>query len=373
MSTSLYELAWRPAAAIIRRTDPMTAHARTLSALRIADGLPGVASVARAVGGWAFPDRSVHVGGVDLPQPLIVAAGLVKGEGFASEEAALAAVREGRDIVPGWRSLPALVGAVEFGSYTREPRLGNPGRVLWRDAEHGWMQNRIGLRNPGARAAAAYLARHAAELPAIWGLNLAVSPGVHDPAQSGHELVVAAEAFRAAFSGLEVGPAWVTLNLSCPNTADDPRGRQSAELARLLCTALDPVLQQPMWVKIGPDLAPAQLESLVEALAESGARAIVATNTLGAPAPGGMGMAGLSGSRLRPHALATVARLKRAIDVSGAPLDIVASGGILSGDDLRAFRDLGAVAAMIYTALVLRGPLAAALILREAAAGGTDA
>ena len=62
----------------------------------------------------------------------------------------------GRDVVPGWRSLPALVGAVEFGSYTRHPRLGNPGRVVWRDHATRSMQNRIGLRNPGARAAAAH-------------------------------------------------------------------------------------------------------------------------------------------------------------------------------------------------------------------------
>ncbi len=92
-----------------------------------------------------------------LPHPLIVAAGLVKGDGFASEAEALAAVARGRNIMPGWRSLPALVGAVEFGSFTRWPRLGNPGCVVWRDMATRSMQNRVGLRNPGATAAAAFL------------------------------------------------------------------------------------------------------------------------------------------------------------------------------------------------------------------------
>ena len=372
MITGLYELAWRPAAAIIRRTDPMTAHARTLSLLRLADGVPGAAALARTLHGRVTPAEPVYAGGVALPHPLIVAAGLIKGDGFDDEESALDAVRAGRDIVPGWRFGPALMGPVELGSYTRHPRLGNPGRVVWRDFDAGWMQNRIGLRNPGARAAAAHLARHAADLPAVFGLSLSVSPGLHDIGQSRDEVVEAASIFSAAFGGLEAGPSWYTLNLSCPNTEDDPRGNQSAELACELCGALVPALDAPLWVKIGPDLGDAQLAALAEAFGAAGVAAVVATNTYAAPDPDGTGDAGVSGSRLRSRTLDTLVRLKRAIDDTGVPLDIVAGGGILGGADLRAYRDAGAVAAMVYTALVLRGPLAGALILREAATGGSD-
>ena len=369
----LYELAWRPAAAVIARTDAMSAHARTLSLMRRLDSAGPVLTAARRFAGRATSARPVHVGGVDLPQPLILAAGLVKGDGFDDEEEAISAVRSGRDIVPGWRSAPALVGPVEFGSYTRHPRLGNRGRVLWRDSAAGWMQNRVGLRNPGARAAAAHLARHAADLPPTWGLNLAVSPGVTDPARSRDEVVEAARFFTDAFAGLEAGPAWLTLNLSCPNTEDDPRGNQSAELARELCGALVEAVDVPLWVKIGPDLSDGQLTAVVDAFGETGVRAVVATNTLAQPAPDGHGSAGVSGARLRPSALDAVMRLNRTIDVSGLSLDIVGGGGILDGADLLAFRGAGARAAMLYTAMVLRGPLAAALILREAEEGEPDA
>ena len=373
VSTGLGELAWRPVAALVRRADPMTAHTRTVSLLRTADRLPLAERLGSLVRDASLPPNPVRVGGVDLPYPLIVAAGLVKGDGFADEAAALAAVRRGQDVVPGWRSLPALAGPVEYGSYTRRPRLGEQGRVLWRDFDGGWMQNRVGLRNPGARAAAAFLGAHAADLPAVWGLNIAASPGLDDPGRSQAEVVEAASIFATAFEGLEAGPSWLTLNLSCPNTEDDPRGLQSWALARALCAGLGQVLGVPLWVKVGPDLSDKQLTRLVEVFAEAGVEAVVATNTLAQPDPDGTGSAGVSGSRLRPLALDTAARLKRAIDVSGAPLDIVASGGILSGNDLRAFRDAGAVAAMLYTALVLRGPLAAALILREAGLGDTHA
>jgi dihydroorotate dehydrogenase len=79
--------------------------------------------------------------------------------------------------------------------------------------------------------------------------------------------------------------------------------------------------------------------------------------------------AGLSGAQLRPLALDTVGRLRAILaDRPGAAeaLDIVAGGGILDGADLRAFRSAGARAAMLYSALVFRGPLAAAHILQEA-------
>ena len=105
-----------------------------------------------------------------------------------------------RNVVAGWRSLPALVGAVEFGSYTRHPRLGNPGRVVWRDHATRSMQNRIGLRNPGARAAAAHLRAHADALPPTWGVNLAVSPGLTDLAESEREIREAASFFAEAFA-----------------------------------------------------------------------------------------------------------------------------------------------------------------------------
>ncbi len=171
MVLTLYELAWRPAAALIRRTDAQVAHDRLLTLLRHADDTVLVPSLAKLAHRAAFRGQPTDVGGVRLPQPIVIAAGLVKGEGFPDEAAALAAVDQRRNVVAGWRALPALVGAVEFGSFTRQPRLGNPGRVVWRDHATRSMQNRIGLRNPGARAAAAHLRAHADALPPVWGIN----------------------------------------------------------------------------------------------------------------------------------------------------------------------------------------------------------
>jgi dihydroorotate dehydrogenase len=358
--------AWGPIGRVVRGPDAQVGHARAVRAMRRADASRSLVALARRVNRATFPDLPTSVGGVSLPHPVILAAGLVKGDGFASEEDALAEVRQGRDIVPGWRSVPALVGAVEFGSYTRGPRLGNPGRVMWRDDAARSMQNRVGLRNPGAAAAATFLASVAGEMPPSWGVSLAASPGVEDLDLMAQEIAEAAGAFESAFQGRPRPPSWFTLNLSCPNTETDPHGRQTEALARRLADALRGSVRVPVWAKVGPDLSDDQLVGLVSALTDAGVRAIVATNTVARPVPAGQVTAGLSGAPLRPLALGTVARLQTLLEsVSGAP-DIVACGGILHGADLRAFMAAGARAAMIYSALVFRGPLAAALILREA-------
>ena len=188
MVLSLYEKAWGPAAALVRRTDAQLAHARTVAVMRRADGLSTARSLARVTHRHTFPVAPAEVGGVALPQPIILAAGLVKGDGFGDEGSALAAVRRGRNILPGARSVPALLGAVEFGSFTRWPRLGNTGRTLWRDSTRQAMQNRVGLRNPGARAAAEYLVAVSRSLPRTFGINLAVSPGLDDLEASALEI-----------------------------------------------------------------------------------------------------------------------------------------------------------------------------------------
>ncbi len=359
----LYQLLWRGTRPLLFRSSPQQAHAQALALWRMLDdSAPGIALL-RAMQRAAFASESVSatdVGGVHLPQPLILAAGMVKGEGFPDEQRALAAVEERRNILPGWRSLPALVGPVEFGSCTRWPRTGNSGTVLWRDSDSRSTRNRVGLRNPGARAVAAFLAQRREQLPAVWGLNIATSPGVDDVGQQREELLASLDFFLGA--GLR--PTWFTLNISCPNTGDDPRGLHSAALLRELCgpaaRAADPT---PLWIKVAPKLGAAQYQALPAACAAAGVRAIVATNTLAQPAPGDSRLqAGLGGERLHGHARTAQTLLLNALEQTAGAVDLVACGGILDGANWRA---CPARAAQYWSALVWRGPLAAALILRE--------
>jgi dihydroorotate dehydrogenase len=354
----LYERIVRP---LIFRSSAQQGHERMLRLLRWLDDHAWTQPFLRWTSRRAFVTNPVTVGGVTLPHPLILAAGFVKGEGFTSEDAALASVK--RNVIPGWRSMPALVGAVEFGSFTRYPRVGNPGTVLWRDEATHSTQNRVGLKNPGARAASEFLTLRSADLPKIYGINLAVSPGVTDPEQERREVLEA----LAFFLDRSVHPVWFTLNLSCPNTGDDPGSRQTETQARDLCAAVVAALGDiPLWVKISPDLADEQYRALLRAFAQTGVKAVVASNTLGKPAPDGSGAtAGMGGGELHAPVVKVVSLLCDEITRQGYPLDLIACGGVEDGHTFGDFASQGVRAMQYMSALIYRGPLAAALIERE--------
>lgn len=357
--------------ALFRTLDAQQAHERILLLLAALDINAAAIAALQTLNRASLPHQSVTVGGVTLPHPMILAAGFVKGTGFNSEQRALTAIRQREDIIPGWRSVPALLGPVEFGSYTRYPRVGNPGTVLWRDTATYSTQNRIGLKNPGAVAAAAFLSLHRRDLPPVFGINIAVSPGVNDAQQEITEVIESISAFVAR----GVYPSWFTLNLSCPNTEDDPSAHQTARKAETLCGAIVDLLRRaadetgrefPLWVKVGPGLSDAQYAALMQAFHATGVRAVIATNTSGQPAPDGTdSLAGVGGGRLRPQALHAARALIRERREHGYAVDVIGCGGVMDPVSYAAYTQAGVSVVQYWSALIYRGPLVAALILSD--------
>ncbi len=359
----LIDRAYQTILPLTLHTEAQTAHDQFIAGLRWADGNPLARWAASQLGARTLPNAPVTVGGVELPYPLVLSAGLVKGDGFDDEGAALAAVDAGRNIIPGWRTMPLIAGPVEFGSYTRYPRVGNLGTVLWRRPDTRSTQNRVGLKNPGAAAAARFLAQHAADLPPVYGINIAVSPGVDELAQEREEITAA----LACFQEVGVRPSWVTLNLSCPNTEDDPAGNQTEAKARDLCGALVHQLagDAPLWVKISPGLSDVQYAGLMAGFGAVGVAAVVATNTLPELTPDGRHRGGTGGGDLHAAAVSAVRALDAARKKGGYKVAVIGCGGVLDGKSYRAQCATGADALMYYSALIYRGPTAGAIIYRE--------
>lgn len=337
------------------------AHEWVIEQLSRVDQMRAFAPLLRGLQWLVFKPNPTQIGEKVFPTSVILAAGFVKGLGFSDEAAALQAVGARVNIIPGWRTIPALLGVVEFGSYTRWPRIGNAGEVIWRDVLSQSTQNRVGLKNPGAIAAAEFLALHRLELPPHFGINIALSPGIVDRNQEIQDVIESVEAFLLR----GVRPTWFTLNLSCPNTEDDPTGNQSydkaVDLGRAIRQAAEGI---PIWIKIGPDLGAEQYQQLYRAFEEIGIAAVIATNTLGQPAPDDSGhMAGVGGKDLEPYAKNATQILLAEKDRLGGTVDVIACGGIFSGEDVRQF---GAVQAIQYwSGMIYRGPLVAALIAHE--------
>ncbi len=363
---ALFQSLIRP---VLFRQSAQNAHDKAIRLLRALDDPPFTVLMASALHRLTFSDSDISVGGLRLSNRLILAAGLVKGDGFLDEDDALLAVSAGRNIMPGWRIVPALVGPVEFGSFTRYPRLGNPGAVVWRREATQSTQNRVGLRNPGARAAAVFLGERRNQLPKEFGINIAVSPSVEDISEQTQDFVESVAFFLEA----GVYPTWFTLNLSCPNTEDDPLGHQLEAETKQLCGALIDCLRErkldiPLWVKIGPALASEQYRKLMQIFHEVGVRAVIATNTLAQPTPEDSAiLAGVGGGDLFPVALDAVRQLLAEKQRNDYAIDVIACGGILDGAGLREYDRLGVKAGQYWSALVYRGPFAAAIIESELA------
>jgi dihydroorotate dehydrogenase len=120
----------------------------------------------------------------------------------------------------------------------------------------------------------------------------------------------------------------------------------------------------PLWVKISPDLADEQYHALLRAFADTGVQAVIATNTLGLPAPDGT-TAGIGGGKLHQHAANVVKLLSAEKACHNYALDIIACGGVQNRQSYQEFTASNVHAMQYWSALIYRGPLAAALIEQE--------
>src|SRR5262245_56721108 len=156
-------------------------------------------------------------------------------------------------------------GHMEIGSVSLRPWRGNPSPTLLRLPRDQALVNRLGLNSHGAEVVGRRLTDARFEIPV--GLNLVKTA---DPQIAGDQAiddyVACVEAFRRTGS-------FITLNLSCPNSADG-RTFEDPQLFLRLMSAIDksrwraPDSTGRMFVKLSPDLDDAALDRLIE-IAES--------------------------------------------------------------------------------------------------------
>lgn len=293
------------------------------------------------LGSLLLPQAPVQVGGVQLPQPFMLAGGWIKGGGYANENDALAHVDRPDSFLPGWRTLPLLAGPVEFGSFNRWPRLA-PGAS----------------GNPGVRAATAYLSLNRSDLPSTYGLNISPPPVPGDGEEMRQEITESLEIIFAA----DLNPSWITLNLA--HIMMDPELDTTVDDLVAAASRAMPA-DTPLWFKLSPGLPATRYRELLKLCDECNVRAIIATDVLFQYHPDGSPNF-LSGKALAPLARKAQVALATLKHIHGHKVDIVACGGIMAGRDLPALARLGIQAWQYHSALLHRGPLAAPQIWWEA-------
>ena len=275
------------------------------------------------------PRLAIRVAGLDFPSPIGLAAGFDKDAEVPDAMLALG------------------FGFVEVGTLTPLPQAGNPRPRLFRLVEDAAVINRMGFNNRGQAAAHARLARRARR--GIVGVNIGANK---DSADRIADYALGARTMADVADYLAV-------NISSPNTPGLRALQDAGALDALLAgvAAARGAGGPPVFLKVAPDLEPADIDAIVRVSLDRGVDALIVANTTIGRLPlrsrhaGEAG--GLSGAPLRDLALA---RLRDFRGASGGALPLIAAGGIASAEDAWARIRAGASLVQLYSALVYEGP-----------------
>jgi dihydroorotate dehydrogenase len=310
---------------VLRHIDPEAAHGLAIRALR--------AGLAPAPGPVTSPRLRTTLAGMDLPNPVGLAAG------FDKNATAIAPLSS------------AGFGFIEVGAATPLPQPGNDKPRLFRLTEDRAAINRFGFNNDGMEAICARIKATKRTIPV--GLNLGANKTSSDRAAD------FARVMEAAAGHVD----FATVNVSSPNTEKLRDLQGKAALAGLLEGVMAVRGDTPVMLKIAPDLTEAEIADVAEVATDAGVAAIIATNTTlsreGLHSYLKREAGGLSGAPLFEKSTRVLARLSTLTDVP-----IIGVGGVGDADQAYAKICAGASAVQLYTALVFGGLSLVAQIAR---------
>jgi dihydroorotate dehydrogenase (NAD+) catalytic subunit len=275
------------------------------------------------------PDISTTLCGVHLPNPTILASGIL---GLSNDVMARVA-RSG-------------AGGITSKSCSLIPRSGYPNPTIL-DWGQGLI-NAVGLSNPGVEVM----------VEEIQTVKEKLAPmGVPIIASIFAETIYDFGTIARFIS--EAEPDLIEINISCPNIDDRYRLMFAADpyVASQVTRRVKQNTDIPVLVKLSPNVT--DIIKIARAVVEAGADGITAINSLG---PGiildietcrpvlAHGTGGVSGPAMRPIAVRCVHDICRAVDVP-----VVAVGGVTNGRDVVEMILVGATAVGIGSAVYYRG------------------
>ncbi len=247
-------------------------------------------------------------------------------------------------------------GAIEIGTVTPRPQLGNPTPRLFRLPKVQAIINRMGFNNKGVDYLISKV--NASHYDGILGIN--IGKNADTPLEKSVDDYVICLRKVYAFA------SYVVINISSPNTKNLRQLQQGDELNKLLN-----VLKQeqhalklahgkyvPVVVKIAPDLTGNEVDAIAQRLLANEIDGVIATNTTidkqaVAHLAHGAEQGGLSGA---PLTQASTMLIHRLVEILGDAIPVIGVGGIMSAQDAIDKTQAGARLVQIYTGLVYQGP-----------------
>ena len=313
---------------LLRKLPAENAHKLTIKALGGGLGPKFRASISS--------NLAINVGGLNLPNPVGLAAGFDK------------------DCEVSTPMLAAGFGFVECGTVTPLPQHGNSKPRLFRLVEDKAVINRMGFNNAGLNKFKNNLEKRKLKNGLV-GANLGANKDSKNRVED----------YAIGLKSLWGLSDYFTINISSPNTPG-LRDLQNENAMEELLGRVSEVRAQlagdrpsyPIFLKVAPDLGLGEVERIVEQSRSYGINAIIVSNTtLARPSSlkskYKIEKGGLSGQPLFDLSTET---LRQFYAAAKGKIDLIGVGGVSNG--LQAYEKIraGASAVQIYSALVYEGP-----------------
>lgn len=276
--------------------------------------------------------------GLDLPNPVGIAAGLDKNGDYIDALAALG------------------FGFIEIGTVTPKAQPGNPKPRMFRLPTKQALINRMGFNNHGIDYLLAKVDK--AKFDGILGINI----GKNRDTSADHAVNDYLICLRKSYSRA----SYIAVNLSSPNTPGLRDLQFGEPLKNLLSTLKTEQIKLasehnkyvPLAIKIAPDMAIEDVENVAQCLLDTGMDGVIATNTTidkssVAGLANGQEAGGLSGAPVFESSNKVIAALAQYL---AGRIPIIGVGGIMSGEDALAKKQAGATAVQVYTGFIYHGP-----------------
>lgn len=244
-------------------------------------------------------------------------------------------------------------GFTELGTLTPLPQAGNPQPRLFRLVEDRAVINRMGFNNGGQAAAAERVAKRrqpkSNDHGPVIGINIGANKDAADRIAD----------YATGVTCMAPLADYLTVNISSPNTPGLRALQDRAALDQLLAAVMAArgADRTPIFLKVAPDLEPADVEDIAAACLDHQIDALIVSNTTITRPPLRSAQAGetggLSGAPLHDLSLDRLRDFRRLL---GDRLPLIGVGGIANADQAYARIRAGASLIQLYSALVYEGP-----------------
>lgn len=245
-------------------------------------------------------------------------------------------------------------GFAEVGTLTPLPQAGNSKPRIFRLVEDKAVINRLGFNNRGQQEALPRLKKMRSRMgKGILGINIGANKDSKDRIAD----------YVTGTKNMAPLADYLTVNISSPNTPGLRALQDKGALAELLAAVMGAMgkAKAPVFLKVAPDLEPADIDDIVDVAMEQKIAALIISNTtITRPELKSNNLSetgGLSGAPLKVLALQ---RLKDFRKASGGQIPLIGVGGIATAEDAYERICAGASLVQLYTAMIYEGPTIAA-------------